>query len=215
MKRLGLGLLAVLVLGVLIGYGVSWYFQQPQESAEDVRVIVEEELPERDVQLYFAAPGGDRLVARRAALPGCAEDRECLRGLLELLISGPEGDALPVLPEKTRVRDLTIENDLVRVDFSRELVDLHPGGSLSELLSIYSLANSLTENFPYIRQVQILIEGQRKETLKGHARIDQPIFADFSWSELPDPGVAEDEAEPQAGDKEQLTIEQLIEEQRN
>ena len=208
MKRLGLGLLAVLVIGVLIGYGVSWYFQQPEQPAEEIRMMIEEKLPERDVQLYFAAVEGTHLVPRRATLPGCADDRECLRALLEQLIAGPEGEALPVLPEQTRIQNVEIENDLLRVDFSRELVDLHPGGSLSELLSIYSLVNSLTENFPYIRQLQVLVDGEVKETLKGHVRIDQPIYADFTWSQPPGRGTAEDSAE-------ELTIEQLIEQRSN
>ena len=99
-----------------------------------------------------------------------------------------------------------MENDLARVDFSRQLVDYHPGGSLSELLSIYSIANSLNENFPYIRQVQILVEGELRQTLKGHARIDQPVYADFSYSQPPLGG----EAVPSQGGK-GLSIEKLIE----
>ena len=69
--------------------------------------------------------------------------------------------------------------------FSRQLVDFHPGGSLTELLSIYSIANSLSESFPYIRQIQILVAGEVRQTLKGHVRIDQPIYANFSYDNPP------------------------------
>ena len=92
------------------------------------------------------------------------------------------------MPASARVLGIELENDLVQVNFSRQLVDLHPGGSLSELLTVYGLANSLAENFSYLRQLQILIDGQPQATLKGHVRIDQPVYADFSYSRPPLPG---------------------------
>ena len=90
--------------------------------------------------------------------------------------------------------------------FSRQLVDLHPGGSLTELLTVYSLANSLNENFPYLRQLQILVDGQIRQTLKGHVRIDQPVYANFSFGQPPELGG---EA-PAAAEKGELSIDQLI-----
>jgi hypothetical protein len=133
-------------------------------------------------------------------IPGCDEDRDCVGSLLQELISGSQQGGLPVLPESLRVLGIELENDLVRINFSRQLVDYHPGGSLSELLTVYSIVNSLVENFSYLRQLQILIDGQSQQTLKGHVRIDQPVYADFSFSHPPLPGPEiVDETETQEG----------------
>ena len=185
MKKSLLGLLGLIVVGVLVGYGVGWYFQQSQEVGEEVRVVIADQLPDREIQLYFADPSGSFLVPEAYVIPGCDADQDCILSLLNGLINGSQQGNLPVLPKETKVLDIKVENDLARVNFSRQLADLHPGGSLVELLSIYSLANSLNENFPYVRQLQILIEGEVRQTLKGHARIDQPIYANFNFSKPP------------------------------
>lgn len=205
MKKILLGLLGVLLAGVLIGYLVGWFLQQAQPPAERIPIVVEEELPEREVQLYFSDPQGRFLVAEARLIAGCDDDRDCIRSMLEAIRAGSQQQLLPVLPAETGILEIELENDLVRVDFSRHLSDFHPGGSLSELLTVYSLANSLSENFPYLRQLQLTIEGQTQQTLKGHVRIDQPVYADFGYTRAPTPGpVPELEATAERQDIEGL-----------
>lgn len=183
MKKFLAGLALVLIVGIVLGYVITWVTQQKQSVEEQQPVVVAETLPERTVQLYFTAPEGTFLVSENRSIQGCDEDRDCLSNLMAALVEGSKAGNLPVLPQQSAILGVTVENDLARVDLSRDAVDFHPGGSLSELLSIYSIANSLNENFPYIRQVQLLIDGEVRQTLKGHARIDQPIYADFSYSQ--------------------------------
>ncbi|WP_321390109.1 GerMN domain-containing protein [uncultured Desulfuromusa sp.] len=204
MKKLFLNLLGVLLLGILIGYGVSWFFQQGQKEEESARVVIARDVPVRELQLYFVAPDGTFLVPEPYETSACDDDLGCIQDLLSGLIYGSSQNNLPVLPKETEVLAVDVENDIVRINFSRKLVDFHPGGSLTELLTIYSVANSLNENFPYLRQVQILVDGEVLQTLKGHVRIDQPIYADYSFSEPPLPGPF-----PEGADQ-NLSIEQLI-----
>ena len=72
------------------------------------------------------------------------------------------------------------------LDFNARLVNGHPGGSLSELLTVYALVDSVSANFPHLRQVRLLVDGQPRETLKGHIDISQPVAADFSWTRNPE-----------------------------
>ncbi|SDZ77406.1 Sporulation and spore germination [Desulfuromusa kysingii] len=209
MKKMLLNLLGILLFGVLIGYGASWFFQQGQMQEESTRVVITRDVPVREIQLYFVAPTGTFLVPESFDILACDDDVDCLRELVNGLISGSSQQNLPVLPKETKVLAVDLENDLVRINFSRQLVDFHPGGSLTELLSIYSLANSLNENFPYIRQLQILVEGEVLQTLKGHARIDQPIYADYRFSKPPLSGPPP-ESPQQPGESQDLSIEQLI-----
>ncbi len=210
MKKLLSGWLGVVVIGVLIGYGVSWYFQQSQEVGEEVRIVIADQLPPREIQLYFTEPGGSFLISEVSEIPACDEDQTCIKGMLSALIEGSHQANLAVVPKETRVLGVEVENDLVRVDFSRDLIDFHPGGTLTELLSTYSLINSLNENFPYVRQLQILVEGEIYQTLKGHVRIDQPIYADYRFSEPPMLGPFPVEEEMDSVEK-NLSIETLIE----
>ena len=206
MKNFLLSLLGILFVGILLGYGVSWYFQQPQNKTDEVRVVIAEEVPVREVQLYFSAPSGTFLIPESREIPICDEDRDCIKSIFLNLIASSQQGNLPVLPAETKILAVEVENDLVQVDFSRHLVDFHPGGSLTELLSIYGLINSLNENFPYVRQLQIRVEGEVRQTLKGHARIDQPVYADFSFSEPPLTGPIPEKQ----NDDQVLSIEQII-----
>ena len=189
MKKIVLGMLGLLVFGIVAGYGIGWFFTRSQPVTDRIPIAVEPELPPREVQLYFADVQGQYLVPELRQIPGCDADQACMRSLIEALAQGSELGGLPVLPKGTRLLNVELENDLVRLNFSRQMVDQLPAGSLSELLAVYALANSLVENFSYLRQIQILIEGEILQTLKGHVRIDQPIFADFTYSHSPLPGA--------------------------
>jgi hypothetical protein len=43
------------------------------------------------------------------------------------------------------------------------------------MMTIYSIVNSLSLNFPQIKKVQILIDGKPVETITGHLSLKQPV----------------------------------------
>jgi germination protein M len=67
------------------------------------------------------------------------------------------------------------------LDFSRELQTLHTGGTTGEILTVYSIVNTLTMNFKEVERVQILIDGDEVETLVGHLDLEQPFTRDNRW----------------------------------
>jgi len=69
------------------------------------------------------------------------------------------------------------------VDLSREVVTAHPGGSLDELLTVYSIVNSLTVNLPAVTMVQVLVDGKEVDTLAGHVDLRRPLAKNTSWVE--------------------------------
>jgi spore germination protein GerM len=137
---------------------------------------------QREVLLYFAVPDAPYLEAETREIADCQVAEECLRETVQALIDGPKGNLVPVLPTRTVLRQLTVESDLVIVDFSRDFVNGHPGGSLSELLTVYSLVNSFAVNFPYVRQLRIQVDGVPLETIKGHVDLRSPVSADFRYT---------------------------------
>lgn len=140
----------------------------------------------RDVVLYFGSTDGSFLVAEGRQVEDCLSEEDCLRGTVQALVDGPVTDLVPIFPSPTPIRAVTVSADTVTVDFGRDLVSGHPGGSVSELLTIYGLANTLAENFPHLRRVRILVEGAPLETLKGHVDLREPVKADFSFTHPPE-----------------------------
>ena len=207
MKNITFWLLGVLLIGVLAGYSIGWLLQPSRQEAEEIRVAIPEEVPQREVQLYFAAPEGTFLLPENREVPICDDDSRCIQNLLKELISGSQQGGGAVVPKETQILGVEVENDLVRANFSHQLIDLHPGGSLSELLTVYSMINTLNENFPYVRQLQILVDGEVRQTLKGHVRIDQPVYADYSFNQPP---RDESTAEQAPAATEGLSIEKIL-----
>ncbi len=175
-------LLMAAILAVVAGILSRQALSPRQEVAETVAPEPASRPPGRDVLVYFASPDGELLQSETRRVPGCSEESVCLKETLEVLIAGPQAQLLPVLPARTRVLDVALRDDLVTVDFSREFVDSHPGGSRSELLTVYAVVDSLSVNFPYVRQVRFKIEGQPVDTIKGHVDLRLPVVADFRYT---------------------------------
>jgi len=127
--------------------------------------------------LYFSNSDGYLVAEKRTVtkVEGIA------RLALQELIKGPApGSQLrPTIPQGTILRDIGIKNGLATVDFSKEIRLNHGGGSCGELLTVYSIINTLTQ-FPAVQQVQILLDGQKEETLMGHIDLTRPMPRDES-----------------------------------
>jgi germination protein M len=129
----------------------------------------------RQVDLYFSDVTGRRLSIERREVKG--ENRvDLLRKIMEELVLGPRDAArLRTLPETTQVRTVFFKEETAWVDLDSAVRDEHPGGTWTEVLAVYSIVNTLVENFSDVRQVQILIEGNEIETLAGHVDISHPL----------------------------------------
>lgn len=117
-----------------------------------------------NIVLYFADSNGKLAPEQRQIpkVPGLA------RKTIEELCKGPNNtDLFATIPAGTRLLDVNIRDGLCTVDFSRELVANHTGGSSGELLTVYSIVNTLTQ-FSTVERVNIIVEGQKLETLAGH-----------------------------------------------
>lgn len=124
------------------------------------------------VTLYFADPQAMFLVPITRDVPKTAA---VARTVVEELIRGPEKDSGlgRVIPEGTRLRGIELKDGLLTVDFSKELRDKHWGGSAGEGLTIGAIVHSLGA-LPGVKQVEILIEGQRGGSIGGHVILDRP-----------------------------------------
>lgn len=170
----------LLVFGVLAARKFMFAERSPAPVESQVQPAAPVQM--REILLYFAAADGPYLLSESREIEDCHAEKDCLERTIGELIAGPEGALLPVLPPQSRLRQLTVEGDLVIIDFSRDFIAAHPGGSMTELLTVYGLIDSLAVNFPYVRQLRILVEGEPVETIKGHVDLRSPVSADFSYT---------------------------------
>ncbi len=136
--------------------------------------------PEKaQVNLYFADDQNVYLMAEPRSVSRPPDTAGFGRVIIESLIKGPRGELIRTIPEESSLKAFYVAKDgAAYVDFTAEIRDRHPGGSSSELMTIYSIVNSLVMNIPEIRSVKILIDGQESMTLAGHIDLRFPFKAD-------------------------------------
>ena len=147
-----------------------------EEERKEVQPMAIEEMIE--VNLYFSDSQAMYLVPEKRKIP---QTPSLAKQAIIELIKGPENsDFYPTIPEGTRVNEIYIVDDIVYVDLSEEIFTNHPGGSSGELMTVYSIVSTLTE-IPPIVGVQILLEGNEKNSLVGHVDISMPLLRDDKW----------------------------------
>ena len=186
--------LLIIVVIVIVGYLIFnkfivpvWerYTEKPvitkevpykEEEIEEVEPVPTEEIVE--VNLYFSDSQAMYLVAEKRKI---SQAPSLARQAVVELIKGPESpDLYPTIPEGTQVNEVYIVDDIVYIDLSEEIFKNHPGGSSGELMTVYSIVNTLTE-IPPIKGVQILVEGNEMKSLVGHVDISMPLIRDEDW----------------------------------
>jgi spore germination protein GerM len=167
----------ILFFLILIGIGLILLFhQQIFRSIKPLpkrgSILVEK----KEVVLFFSDSEGEYLVGEKREISKKNEVRDEAKEAILELIEGPKGKLIPTLPPRTKLLTLQINDEgLAKVNFSLALSKDHPGGSSSEVMTIYSIVNSLSLNFPQIKKVQILIDGKPVETITGHLSLKQPV----------------------------------------
>lgn len=140
-----------------------------------------EERPLKTVTLFFPREGDGLLVPEtREIISDASPAREAEETLAEL-IKGPRGDLVPSVPAETRLARLFITRDgTAYADFNRELAEKHPSGTEAEMATVFSIVDTLTINFPSIKKVFLLIDGEERETLAGHLSLDRAYLPDYT-----------------------------------
>ncbi len=143
------------------------------------------------VRLYFEAEDSAGLLSEEREIAFSDDLAVQLRTLVEELVRGPTDGLLRTIPPQTRVLEVFVTTrGVAYVNLSGEAAML-PGGSMSELLSVYSIVNSLVVNFPAVTRVQILLEDRVVTSLAGHVDLSRPLPADMTLVALPAPVVTE------------------------
>ena len=175
----------IFILAVLIGIGIGivalLLFRQERgvvsrPAVKKPAVVKEQKKEEKNIILYFSDEDEEYLIGERNRITKKDRLEEEAKELVAELIRGPKGKLIPTLPPQTRLLSLHVDEEgLAKVSFSKAFTTDHPGGSSAEIMTVYSIVNSLTTNFPQIKRVQIVVEGKEIESIAGHLSLKRPI----------------------------------------
>lgn len=129
------------------------------------------------LSLYFAnSAKTELLVEERVVEVNANQPRE--KTIVEQLIAGPKEEGMQrTIPAETKIRDITTTNDgTCYVDLSQDFVSKHNGGEMDELLTVYSIVNSLCE-LDHVKKVQFLVGGEKLDLYKGSLEFKTPFTA--------------------------------------
>ena len=130
------------------------------------------------VTLYFSGEEEEYLAGEKREILNKGDAQEEAKEVIHELIKGPKGKLIRTVPPRTKLLSLRIdEKGVAEINFDQTLSRDHPGGSSAEMMTVYSVANSLILNFPQIKGVQFFIEGERGRSITGHLALDRPILS--------------------------------------
>ena len=177
----------------LVAFGIGWLMftaaprwltrQQPKPVAA-AAAPAPPAPPGRKIKarLFNVSDDGMRLtsVERDIAYGEGALDQA--REIIAAQIAPVAEPLVSAIPPGTTIRALFLtEGGEAYVDLSREAASSHTGGSLDEILTIYTIVNALTANLPAVTTVQLLVEGKEVDTLSGHIDLRRPLAKNLTW----------------------------------
>jgi hypothetical protein len=133
-------------------------------------------------RLFYVADDGTRLTSlERDVAYGESADEQA-REIVAAQIAPVVEPLVSAIPPGTTLRAVFItKSGEAYVDLSREARVAHPGGTVDELLTVYTIVNALTVNLPAVTAVQLLVDGKEVDTLSGHVDLRHPLAKNLTW----------------------------------
>jgi len=153
---------------------------QPPSQSEPVVETGSRNDENQIVHLYFTDKENSYLYAENRLLLKQRDPVVLGTHVVQALLAGPQKALAATIPQSTTLKALHITTDgTAYVDFSEDIRTDHTGGAKGELLTIYSIVNSLILNVNQIEAVKILIDGREASTLAGHIDLRSPLKANM------------------------------------
>lgn len=207
-----LGRLRLLTLSMILLGLVVWIFPEPGElewpfpGKVGTPVKVETRAPvkrgeQAAVTLYTVEKGENGLEKTEAMIEASGDPAGMVKSAVEALLSW---EAAPAawFEGDINVREVFVYGDVAVISLGGDFNTRRTLGVWTELLTVYSIVNTVTQSFDGIGRVQILINDRETELFMGHVSIASLIAPDLSLTiktAAPETGMEEPAAEAPAG----------------
>jgi hypothetical protein len=169
--------LIVLVTMIAVGAGVLILLGRGRVRERDVVPHPFASAGEAILQtlhLYFGDPAGGGLVRedRSAVMPATLAER--LTACIHELAQGSRVGNAPVLPPRAGLARAFVDPwGLAYLDFDAAIVAAP--GDREEWLAVASIVRTVCENFPEVREVRFMVDGQVVTSLGGYVDLEEPL----------------------------------------
>lgn len=180
--QIGAGVVVLGLLAWAVSRGLERLALPPEPGAAEVGPAAPAAgVPRITATLYYGSSDGQALVPVRREVALAEGLVPQAREILIAQLQAAPSPYVSVVPEGTALRAFYVtDRGDAFVDLSAEVSSKHPGGSSTELLTVYAIVNAVTANLPTIQRVQILIDGREADTLAGHVDLRRPLQQDLS-----------------------------------
>ena len=173
-------IIIVLAALAVAAIGLSVYaLHLKRRVARDEQTAAEQQMkiappssgPPEAVTLYVANDSDGTLHKTQITIPLPAERSERARAVLQALLGQYlKSQSSHPIGSGADIRQVYLMGDNTAiVDTNSSFADSHPSGVLAEELTVASVVLTLNANDNKIGRVKILVNGQERETLAGHA----------------------------------------------
>ncbi len=158
---------------VMCAFLISACESTTSNPAKDPKPVTDVKKDQSFIVYRASSDGTEKLLPEKITIQDNGKSIE-YNALVALCSTKPQNAKMDdVFPIGTKVLKLDIKDGIAYADFSKEIKNADKG-SYNEMLICYAIVNTLTE-FKNIQKVQILIEGKKEITLKGHMDIEDPL----------------------------------------
>lgn len=132
--------------------------------------------PTRTVTLFFLDAASGDLTPVLAEMAASSDPSESARGVLELLLAGPQDPAFsPPLPPGTSVRGCYSLGLVLVADLALPPDTPPLEGTRNEMDAAYAVANSVCLNVPEFKGVRLLVNGTDQSPFFTHLDLTRPL----------------------------------------
>jgi hypothetical protein len=169
-----MSLILMISVGFLVFFFISLFdYVYPPTTGEGGSATKEKQ----KVQLYFADSNERFLAPELRYVLKKKKVHDQVAEITKALLDGPHTELVRTLPEGAALQSVEFKKDgTAYISFDRIFADRHPGGTTSELTTIYSLANTVCLNVPKVKSIKILIDNKELKTIKGNIDTRHPFF---------------------------------------
>lgn len=169
-KNIRQAVTAALLIAVIAGIALLSFFH----SAQQANAVNE------TAELYFVDSELMMLIPSTYYLPAVSRDKAAKKVINELISGRDDNDKIMrIMPKIKNGITVKVKNDTAYVDLSNEFVQAHTDNAHKEILTIYSIVDSLT-SIDGIKKVRFTIGGKEQADFKGNVDMREVFLPDYT-----------------------------------
>jgi len=131
------------------------------------------------VTLYFGARDRIGLRGELRTIAAGPSLQARLQACVRELAAGSLEEGIAVIPPRTRLRGAFLDTwGVAYLDFSGDLLGRRPPDDGEEWLVVAAIVRTMCDNFPEVRAVRLLVDGEMVVSLGGYMDLEEPLRAE-------------------------------------